>query len=104
MSIVNESVIEALGQIDIFYFELIDQSKYHIGHIGNLNKGGHFTIIIVSNDFMGQKRLQRHRLVYQKLAKFFTKEIHALNLQLYTIEEWNEMKNSMEKRLCLINE
>jgi len=44
-------------------------------------------ISIVSNDFSGMSPIQRHQKVYSLLDEFLKDELHALSLELKTIEE-----------------
>ena len=46
--------------------EITDDSARHAGHAGaSESGGGHFGIDIVSGDFAGLTRIQRHRMVYE---------------------------------------
>lgn len=48
----------------------------------------HFKLTLVSQAFVGQRLVQRHRAVYDVLASELQEGVHALTLQLYTPEEW----------------
>ncbi len=50
--------------------------------------GRHFDATVVSPDFTGKSRLERHRLVYSALGDRMREEVHALSMKLYSIEEW----------------
>jgi acid stress-induced BolA-like protein IbaG/YrbA len=50
--------------------------------------GHHFEALIVSADFRGKSRVQRHQLVYRALGDRMHAEIHALSMQTLTPEEW----------------
>ncbi|MFK8013716.1 MAG: BolA family protein [Marinicellaceae bacterium] len=52
----------------------------------------HFTAIIVSDDFLGQSKIKRHRMVYAALGDHMQSDIHALSFQSYTIEEYENLK------------
>jgi len=41
----------------------------------------------VSNDFIDSSPIQRHQIIYSLLAEFLKDELHALSLELKTIEE-----------------
>lgn len=47
----------------------------------------HFHARIVSPEFAGQGRLQRHRLVHDALGPAMGREIHALSLELKAPDE-----------------
>jgi acid stress-induced BolA-like protein IbaG/YrbA len=50
--------------------------------------GHHFEAVIVSPEFRGRTRVQRHQLVYRALGERMREEIHALSMQTHTPEEW----------------
>ncbi|MEN9213782.1 MAG: BolA/IbaG family iron-sulfur metabolism protein [Gloeomargarita sp. DG02_3_bins_56] len=53
--------------------------------------GDHWQAVIVSSSFAGKSRVQRHQLVYQALQSLLqTNELHALTMQTFTPEEWNQ--------------
>jgi acid stress-induced BolA-like protein IbaG/YrbA len=53
--------------------------------------GRHFDAIVVSDAFINQPRLSRHRLVYAALGARMKEEVHALSLKLYTVAEWAQL-------------
>jgi BolA protein len=57
---------------------LEDESARHAGHEGAKSGGGHFRLQIVSEDFTGLSRVERHRLVYDALHELMVRDIHAL--------------------------
>ena len=50
--------------------------------------GQHFQALVVSAEFTGRSRLQRHQLVYAALGDRMREEIHALSMQTLTPDEW----------------
>lgn len=52
--------------------------------------GQHFEAVIVSAEFAGKSRVQRHQLVYKALGSKMGNEIHALSFKTLTPEEWRE--------------
>ena len=50
--------------------------------------GDHFSILVVSDIFNKMTLINRHKLIYQSLDKYITKEIHALQIKAYTEEEF----------------
>ncbi len=66
---------------------LEDESALHFGHAGAASGGGHYRLRIVSTVFEGQNRLNRHRLVYDCLAKMMHREIHALAINALSPSE-----------------
>jgi len=49
--------------------------------------GVHFEALVVSDEFVGKRPLQRHRMVYATLGDRLGGEIHALALKTWTKEE-----------------
>ena len=52
--------------------------------------GQHFEALIVSEEFAGLSRVQRHQRVYQTLGDRMREEIHALSMKTLTPQEWQE--------------
>jgi acid stress-induced BolA-like protein IbaG/YrbA len=50
--------------------------------------GQHFQALVVSAEFTGRSRVQRHQLVYAALGDRMREEIHALSMQTLTPDEW----------------
>ena len=67
-------------------FDIIDEGHLHVGHAG-AKKGGHFKVIIVSDQFKNKTLLERHRLVYNAMGELMETEIHALSITAKTPEE-----------------
>ena len=57
-------------------------------HVEVLGDGQHFQALIVSPEFAGRNRVQRHQLVYAALGDRMREEIHALSMRTLTPEEW----------------
>lgn len=66
--------------------EIDDQSAAHAGHAG-ARAGAHLSLLIVSAGFEGLSRVQRHRLVYERLDPLLRGSIHALALRLLSPQE-----------------
>jgi acid stress-induced BolA-like protein IbaG/YrbA len=50
--------------------------------------GQHFEALIVSAEFAGKSRIQRHQAVYAALGERMREEVHALSMKTLTPEEW----------------
>ena len=50
--------------------------------------GQHFQALVVSKEFAGKSRIQRHQLVYAALGERMREEIHALSMKTLTPEEF----------------
>jgi len=57
-------------------------------HLEVAGDGEHFQALIVSREFEGRNRVQRHQLVYRALGDRMREEIHALSMRTMTPEEW----------------
>lgn len=68
--------------------EIIDESHLHAGHAGNTG-GGHFNVLIVSEQFQGLLPLKRHRLVFDAVGDLMQSKIHALSIRAKTPAEYH---------------
>ncbi|MFN2645005.1 MAG: BolA family protein [Burkholderiales bacterium] len=57
-------------------------------HVEVAGDGQHFQALIVSAQFAGRNRVQRHQLVYATLGDRMREEIHALSMRTLTPQEW----------------
>ncbi|MBL8438994.1 MAG: BolA/IbaG family iron-sulfur metabolism protein [Zoogloeaceae bacterium] len=57
--------------------------------------GVHFTGIVVSGTFAGKLRVRQHQAVYATLGPLMGNEIHALQLQTYTPEQWATVRKDL---------
>jgi BolA protein len=74
------------------YFSILDETWKHAGHAGAITGKGHFAIQVVSEQFEGQSRLNRHRMVFDILREEMETAIHALSIQAETPTEWETQK------------
>jgi BolA protein len=63
-----------------------DDGHLHVGHAG-ASSGGHFSLRIVSSQFVGLRALNRHQLIYRSLGELMQTDIHALSITALTPEE-----------------
>ena len=52
----------------------------------------HFSIFIISDKFLNMSLIDRHKLIYKLFEKELTQEIHALQIQTHTKDEWHKDK------------
>ena len=64
-----------------------DDSAQHAGHEGARGGGGHYQIVVVSEQFAGRALQARHRMIYDALGPLMHREIHALAIRAYTPTE-----------------
>jgi len=69
------------------HLEVTNESGQH-----NVPPGSetHFRVVLVSEAFSGQRRIDRHRSVNDALAGELADGMHALALHLYTPDEWRQ--------------
>ena len=83
---IEKKIKERLALLNPTTFILNDESALHKGHSGNTG-GSHFNLNIVSDNFLGKSRMERHRMIYEALNGLFPNEIHALSIKASTEEE-----------------
>ncbi len=85
----RERLIEARlrDRIDTAELQIKDQSHLHAGHAGARDGRGHFSVKLVSEDFAGFNRLQRHKMVYDALGDLMESDIHAVQIKAMTPSE-----------------
>ncbi len=65
------------------HLEIMDDSHHHAGHSGAKEGGGtHYTVKLISDQFIGLSRIQRHQAVHHVLAEELKTQVHALVLHL----------------------
>jgi len=67
--------------------EILDESAKHIGHEGAKSGDGHFFLTIISCNFYEESTMARHRMIYAALGEMMSRDIHALSIKAYTLEE-----------------
>ena len=60
-------------------------------HVEVAGDGQHFQALVVSSEFEGRNRVQRHQLVYAALGERMREEIHALSMRTLTPAEWKAL-------------
>ncbi len=77
--------------------EIIDESHQHAGRQG---QESHFKVLLVSDDFSGQSRVQRQRKVNEILKTEFDQGLHALTMRLLTVEEYGKQQSAFQSPNC----
>ncbi len=76
-----EAALRAAFRVSALVVE--DESAQHQGHVGSRPEGEtHFHIHLVSPDFAGLSRIERHRRIHAALGPHLLGRIHALRLTL----------------------
>ena len=85
----DQSIRARLAPLTPTAVDLADDSADHAGHAEALRHGGgHFSLTIVSEAFVGQSRVRRHQTVYALLSDLIPGQIHALQLRTLTPDEF----------------
>jgi len=50
----------------------------------------HFSVIVVSDSFIGLSLIEQHQMVYKSVGDHMTKEIHALEIKTLTQDAWKK--------------
>jgi len=82
-AMVEAALREALAPLEL---QVTDDSHLHAGHAG-AREGSHFSVSLCSERFRGLTRVGRHRLVYDALALWMHRGIHALAIQAHSPDE-----------------
>lgn len=86
---IQSDIETRLQSLNLSVFKFRDDSFLHAGHEGAKSGGGHYAVVLVSDAFAGQSRVQRQRTVYSLLADLFQeKRIHALSIVAKTSAEY----------------
>ena len=87
MTVQNIIEQKLVDSIPLLGLEVINESHMH-----NVPKGSesHFKVIIISDDFEGERLLRRHQRINKILASELDNKIHALALHTLTSKEWTE--------------
>jgi len=64
-------------------------------HSVPVNSETHFKVIVVTDQFDGKSRVQRHQLINKLLSDELKGPVHALSMQTHTVAEWQERNQSV---------
>lgn len=68
--------------------DIADDSAEHAGHAGAAGGGGHFSLLIVSEQFAGLAPIARHRAVLARVGDLIPHPVHALAIRACTPDEF----------------
>ena len=63
------------------------QSGFDAAEVSVEGDGHHFEAVIVTDEFEGKSRIQRHQMVYAALGDKMKAEVHALSMKTLTSSE-----------------
>ena len=82
IELINKLLTDALCPITL---EIADQSHLHANHAeAQANGGGHYSVQIVSDKFIGKPMIERHRMVYDALNSIMKSRVHAIQISALT--------------------
>ena len=87
MNSVSADLRSRLAALAPTVLEIRDDSAAHAGHAGAASGGGHFSVTIVSEHFLGLTRLARHRAVLDRVGDLIPYPVHALAINAYAPDE-----------------
>ena len=90
MDLIADKIKQALEVLPHTHLSVTDDSHHHIGHAGNPDGRGqtHFTVEITSAAFEGLSRVDRQRLVQERLKPLWgATSLHALSIRAKTPSE-----------------
>jgi BolA protein len=62
--------------------DVVNESHLHAGHASSPGTGeSHFRVLVVSSDFAGKSRVERHRIVNELLKDELRDGVHALAIK-----------------------
>jgi len=68
----------------------IQNSEVHV--IDTTGGGDHFRVIVISDSFLNIPTLKRHKTIYDLFPdELSSGELHALELKVFTTEEYNKI-------------
>jgi len=79
MSMENTIREKLTAALDPERLDIVNDSHRHAGHRGSPGTGeSHFRVFVVSSQFAGRSRVERHRMVNEALAEELRTTVHAL--------------------------
>ena len=85
---VAETLQSRLATLAPTVLEIEDDSHMHVGHAGAAGGAGHFSLTIVSEQFLGLTRIARHRAVLDRVGDLIPHPVHALAIRAYAPNEF----------------
>jgi len=73
------------GEFNTVVLQVTNESYMHSVPAGSES---HFKVVIVSEQFAGNRLVKRHQAIYGLLAEELKGPVHALALHTYTAQEW----------------
>lgn len=88
MGPIQQAITEKLSAaFHVSAMTVTNDSESHRGHAGYSDGESHFSVDIVSDDFIGLSRVARQRKIYAALGDMMKSDIHALVIKAKTTAE-----------------
>ena len=75
----------------------INCSEFYLENESHMHSGpavdSHFKLIVISDDFVGKRAVQRHQSIYGLMSTLMNNPIHALAMHLFSKAEWREKED-----------
>ena len=91
---IEQKVQAALAPV---HLEVLNESHMHSVP---KNSETHFKVVVVSEQFEGQRLLARHRTLNALLADELAGGVHALALHTFTPSEWQARNGALDSPNC----
>jgi len=86
MGPVEKIIVDKLvGEFNAEVLQVTNESYMHSVPAGSES---HFKVVLVTDQFVGKRPVQRHQSIYRLLAEELKGLVHALALHTYTAQEW----------------
>jgi len=87
MMSIQEKIVQKLN--DAFNVQHLDVENESHKHNVPTGSESHFKVVLVTDDFIGKRKVQQHQAVYKVLADELAGSVHALALHTYDSETWS---------------
>ena len=93
MASIEQQLHDILLTLRPHYIEVINESHLHHHHQSSPHNGqSHFRVVVVSDCFVNQGKMERHRSIYDLCQDLMHHHIHALSIQALTIKDYQELQ------------
>jgi BolA protein len=79
------------------HLDIVDESYRHNFSV---DSESHFKVVLVSDRFIDERLLTRHRSIYGVLSEELADGIHALTLYTFTLKEWERQHDKVPTSPC----
>ena len=88
----KDKIIQLIkNSINVNHIEIRDRTSGHKHH-KHYDGGGHYRLLVVSDDFKNISLIERHKMIYKIVGHMIQKEIHALSMITQTISEYKKIE------------